>query len=164
MRRHLVPAVLAATALAATGGAAIAIAGSVSTSPAPLYISRTSRDGVADHPDTRPAAVRTATSTTAVTSTTVPERPSTTVSTTAASTTAASTPITAPRSSTTVTSIDDHGGDRADDNRGHGSDDSGFDDHGDDNSGHGSDDSGSDDHGGSEDGDSGDSSGHGSDD
>ena len=36
MRRYLIPAALAATALAATGGAAFAIAGSVSTSPAPL--------------------------------------------------------------------------------------------------------------------------------
>jgi hypothetical protein len=61
MRRHLIPAVLAATALTATGGAAFAIAGSVSTSPDPLYISRTSPGGLSDHPDTtgaggRPAA------------------------------------------------------------------------------------------------------------
>jgi hypothetical protein len=160
MRRHLVPAVLAATALAATGGAAFALAGSVGTSPAPLYISRTSPDGLSDHPDTTPAAVRAATSTTAVTSTTVPET----------STTVTSTPLTAPRSSTTVTSIDDDGGDRVDDNSGRGTDDTQPDDHGgdrvDDNSGHGSDDSGSDDSSGhgSDDSGSDDNSGHGSDD
>ena len=58
MRRYLIPAALAATALAATGGAAFAIAGSVSTSPAPLYISRTSPDGLSDHPETTAAAPR----------------------------------------------------------------------------------------------------------
>lgn len=159
MPRHLVPAVLAATALAATGGAAYAIADSVSTSPAPLYISRTSPDGLSDHPDTTPSAVRAATSTTAVTSTTVPET----------STTATSTPVTAPRSSTTVTSIDDHGGDRVDTNGGRSTDDTQPDDHDadgfDDNSGHGSDDGRVDDSGhGSDDGGSDDHGGRGSDD
>ena len=138
MRRHLLPAALAATALAATGGAAFAIAGSVSTSPAPLYISRTSPDGLSDHPDTttaptRPTSTTTVTPSTSVTSTTAPTT----------STTATSTSVTTARDghdrhdrpTTTAgtgdaaaarddTQPDDHGGDRPRRRwRDHGSDD-----------------------------------------
>jgi hypothetical protein len=100
MGRRLVPPLLAAVAVAMTGGAAFAIANSVSTAPPPLYVSRTSPSGVADHPDAPPstAVARTVVTpslavtrnSTVRTSTTVPsdDRP------------AASTPVTRGRAGT----------------------------------------------------------------
>src|SRR4051794_34831242 len=103
MRNRLFPAVLAATALSATGGAAFAIAGSVSTSPKPLYISQTSPGGLSNHPDAAAVDVRplaAPSTTTDVTSTTTPRR-----------STSTSTSVPASTSTTTATVPDDHGRD-----------------------------------------------------
>jgi hypothetical protein len=51
MYRRILTVVLISTGVLTAGGAALAVANSVSTRPEPQFISRTDKSGVSDHPD-----------------------------------------------------------------------------------------------------------------